>query len=464
MTPPKIAIVGRPNVGKSTLFNCLTKSRNALVSDYSGLTRDRQYGQIELDDIICNLIDTGGITNEENIITKAVEKQTITAINDASIIYFIVSAKEGLSNLDFEIASKVRNSKKDTILIANKSESVELANNFEFYELGLGDPIPISAEHRQGISRLKEATHKLLIKKNYQDYPPLDIASIKIAILGRPNVGKSTLINKIIGTDRLLAIDLPGTTRDSIAINFKKDDKNYILIDTAGIRRKKNIKEKIEKFSIVKALDAIENSNLTILLLDATEGVTEQDATLLGIIIDRGKPLLIAINKWDAVDDYQKKELKRTLELKLNFVDYVKQHYISALKNKGINKLFPDINIIYKNSTKIFSTSLLNKILEQAIVKSPLNFHKGKRIKLKFMHQIASSPMTFAIYGSRLNMAPNSYKRYLTNFLRKELNLIGIPIKLEFKISNNPFKNRKIKLSKRQITKKRRLMKFVKSS
>ncbi len=464
MTPPKIAIVGRPNVGKSTLFNCLTKSRNALVSDYSGLTRDRQYGQIEFDDIICNLIDTGGITNEENIITKAVEKQTITAINDANIIYFIVSAKEGLSNLDFEIASKVRNSKKDTILIANKSESVELANNFEFYELGLGDPIPISAEHRQGISRLKEATHKLLIKKNYQDYPPLDIASIKIAILGRPNVGKSTLINKIIGTDRLLAIDLPGTTRDSIAINFNKGDKNYILIDTAGIRRKKNIKEKIEKFSIVKALDAIENSNLTILLLDATEGVTEQDATLLGIIIDRGKPLLIAINKWDAVDDYQKKELKRTLELKLNFVDYVKQHYISALKNKGINKLFPDINIIYKNSTKTFSTSLLNKILEQAIVKSPLNFHKGKRIKLKFMHQIASSPMTFAIYGSRLNMAPNSYKRYLTNFLRKELNLIGIPIKLEFKISNNPFKNRKTKLSKRQIAKKRRLMKFVKSS
>lgn len=464
MTPPKIAIVGRPNVGKSTLFNCLTKSRNALVSDYSGLTRDRQYGQIELDDIICNLIDTGGITNEENIITKAVEKQTITAINDADIIYFIVSAKEGLSNLDFEIASKVRNSKKDTILIANKSESVELANNFEFYELGLGDPIPISAEHRQGISRLKEATHKLLIKKNYQDYPPLDIASIRIAILGRPNVGKSTLINKIIGTDRLLAIDLPGTTRDSIAINFNKDDKNYILIDTAGIRRKKNIKEKIEKFSIVKALDAIENSNLTILLLDATEGVTEQDATLLGVIIDRGKPLLIAINKWDAVDDYQKKELKRTLELKLNFVDYVKQHYISALKNKGINKLFPDINIIYKNSTKTFSTSLLNKILEQAIVKSPLNFHKGKRIKLKFMHQIASSPMTFAIYGSRLNMAPNSYKRYLINFLRKQLNLIGIPIKLEFKISNNPFKNRKTKLSKRQIAKKRRLMKFVKSS
>jgi len=413
---PIISLVGRPNVGKSTLFNRLSNSRQALVSDFEGLTRDRQYANIELDNgIYCSIVDTGGLTNEDSIIDTGIHSQVINALNESDVIYFIVSNKDGVTSLDFDISAQLRKLKKNIILVCNKAEGLNKASASEFYELGLGDPTLISAEHNQGIPDLIEKTIPLLPEAIELKKPELE--GIAVAVLGRPNVGKSTLINRILGEERVMAVDLPGTTRDSIFIPFEREGQQYTLIDTAGIRRKRSVSEKVEIFSIIKAKDAINDSHVVILVLDAHEGVTEQDATLLGLIADKGRALLIVINKWDGLDDYQKSEVKRKLDIKLSFVNYATVHYISALHGSGVGKLFSPIKRSYENAGGRFPTSLLNRILEQAN-----NTHQpppvaGKRMRLKFVNQSDIFPPTLIFHGNHVQNVPNSYERFLKNFL-----------------------------------------------
>ena len=461
MSYPIISLVGRPNVGKSTLFNRLSNSRQALVSDFEGLTRDRQYANIELDNgIYCSIVDTGGLTNEDSIIDTGIHSQVINALNESDVIYFIVSNKDGVTSLDFDISAQLRKLKKNIILVCNKAEGLNKASALEFYELGLGDPALISAEHNQGIPDLIEKTILLLPKAVEFKKPELE--GIAVAVLGRPNVGKSTLINRILGEERVMAVDLPGTTRDSIFIPFEREGQQYTLIDTAGIRRKRSVSEKVEIFSIIKAKDAINDSHVVILVLDAHEGVTEQDATLLGLIADKGRALLIVINKWDGLDDYQKSEVKRKLDIKLSFVNYATVHYISALHGSGVGKLFSPIKRSYENAGGRFPTSLLNRILEQAN-----NTHQpppvaGKRMRLKFVNQSDVFPPTLIFHGNHVQNVPNSYERFLKNFFITALKLTNTPIKIQYKSGDNPFKDKKNILSARQIQKKKRLMKFVK--
>ena len=461
MSYPIISLVGRPNVGKSTLFNRLSNSRQALVSDFEGLTRDRQYANIELENgIYCSIVDTGGLTNEDSIIDTGIHSQVINALNESDVIYFIVSNKDGVTSLDLDISAQLRKLKKKIILVCNKAEGLNITSASEFYELGLGDPTLISAEHNQGIADLIDKTIPLLPKTGEFDKPKLE--GIAVAVLGRPNVGKSTLINRILGEERVMAVDLPGTTRDSIFIPFEREGQQYTLIDTAGIRRKRSVSEKVEIFSIIKAKDAINDSHVVILVLDAHEGVTEQDATLLGLIADKGRALLIVINKWDGLDEYQKSEVKRKLDIKLSFVNYATVHFISALHGSGVGKLFSPIKKSYENAGGRFPTSLLNRILEQAN-----NTHQpppvaGKRMRLKFVNQSDVFPPTLIFHGNHVQNVPNSYERFLKNFFITALKLTNTPIKIQYKSGENPFKDKKNILSARQIQKKKRLMKFVK--
>ncbi len=458
---PVISLVGRPNVGKSTLFNRLSRSRQALVSDFEGLTRDRQYAEVLLDNnIACTIIDTGGLTNEENLVDSGIHGQVLSALEESDVIYFILSARDGVTGLDLDIASKLRRLKKNIILVCNKAEGLKLQHANEFYELGLGNPILISAEHGQGIDSLIENTLPVLPEPTAVDEQVME--GISVAVLGRPNVGKSTLINRILGEERVLAIDLPGTTRDSIYIPFEREGQKYTLIDTAGIRRKRSTHHKIEKFSIIKAIDSLEKSHVAILVLDAREGVTDQDATLLGMISDRGRALLIVINKWDGLDDYQKQEVKRKLDIKLSFVNYSSVHYISALHGSGVGKLFEPINKSFKSAGGKYSTSVLNKILAKANKAHQPPPVKGRRLKIKYVNQTDVFPPTFALHGNHLESVPSSYDRYLKNLFIKELKLSNTTINLEYRSSDNPFKDKKNTLSTRQLQKKKRLMKFVK--
>ncbi len=460
---PIICLVGRPNVGKSTLFNRLSHSRQALVSDFEGLTRDRQYAEVLLNNdtqTFATIIDTGGLTNKDNLVDSGIQSQVLNALEESDIIYFIVSSRDGVIGLDLEISARLRKIKKNIILVCNKAEGLNPALAAEFFELGLGEPMLISAEHGQGIAELIDATLPLLPQATVDEIEKVE--GIAVAVLGRPNVGKSTLINRMLGQERVLVIDLPGTTRDSIDIPFEREGQKYTLIDTAGIRRKRSTHEKVEIFSIIKAIDALERAHVVILVLDAQTGVTEQDATLLGMIADKGRALLIVINKWDGLDDYQKQEVKRKLDVKLSFVNYASVHYISALHGSGVGKLFAPINRSYKNAGGQYSTSVLNKILEKANQGHQPPPVKGRRLKIKYVNQTDVFPPTFIFHGNHLQNVPNVYERYLKNFFINALKLTNTPIKIEYKSGDNPFKDRKNILNARQIAKKRRLMKFVK--
>ena len=461
MSYPVISLVGRPNVGKSTLFNRLSNSRQALVSDFEGLTRDRQYATVQLDDETkCSIIDTGGLTNEDSLIDTGIHEQVLSALDESDVIFFIVSNKDGVTSLDLDISIQLRKLRKNIILVCNKAEGLNQVTAAEFFELGLGEPILISAEHNQGISELIEASIPLL-PQSFEDNKT-EVKGIAVAVLGRPNVGKSTLINRILGEERVLAIDIPGTTRDTIFIPFEREGEQYTLIDTAGIRRKRSVEEKVEKFSIIKAIEALEDSHVVILVLDAHEGVTEQDATLLGMIADKGRALLIVINKWDGLDDYQKSEVKRKLDVKLSFVSYASVHYISALHGSGVGKLFSPIKKSFEHAGKRFPTSLLNKILEKANQAHQPPPVAGRRPRLKFVNQSDVFPPTLIFHGNHVTNIPNSYERFLKNFFIDSLKLSNTPIKIEYKSGDNPFKDKKNKLSARQVQKRKRLMKFVK--
>lgn len=464
---PVIALVGRPNVGKSTLFNRLTRTRDAIVAEFAGLTRDRQYGKGAMGDFDYIVVDTGGLSGDEVGIDGPMAEQARRAIGEADLVLFMVDAKSGRTSADEMIGDSLRRQGKPTIVVANKidGQNPDYVTG-EFAMLGLGEPVVISASHGTGVSQMVNnalASHAVLQVEQEADVEPED-PGIKIAVVGRPNVGKSTLVNRLLGEDRVVVFDEAGTTRDSIFIPFERDDRRYTLIDTAGVRRRGKVSEKIEKFSIVKTLDAIETANVVILMVDAREGVVEQDLHLLGHVLESGRALVIAVNKWDGTEADQKDQVRRELERRLTFIDFANIHYISALHGSGVGTLYKSIHTAYDAATREVKTNKLNEILQFALQEHQPPMVKGNRIKLRYAHIGGHNPPTIVIHGNQTESVPNSYKRYLENRFREALKLEGTPIRLQFKTSDNPFKGRKNPLSDRQIARKRRLMKHVKGN
>ncbi len=459
-----IAIVGRPNVGKSTLFNFLTHSRNALVADRPGVTRDRQYGFGSYGGRQFILIDTGGLgqndKDSENI-SNLISDQALRAIAEADVLIWLVDGRDGLTAEDEHLAKVLRPMCNLIFLSANKTEGLNTDISMsDFYRLGFQDTHAISAKRGDGIRQLMEHVVKQL-PVEMEDDASLE-RGLRITVLGRPNVGKSTLTNRILGEERMLTFNQPGTTRDSIAIPFERDGIPYTLIDTAGIRRRAKISDAIEKFSVVKSLQAIDNTQIVVLVLDAQEAITEQDASLLGLIVDSGKSLIIAVNKWDGLEESHKTRIKAQLDRKLGFVDYACIHFISALHGSGVGKLFVSINKIAKSIAIDPAASKVTEILQQAVTAhSPPMVH-GRRIKLRYAHIGGRDPIRIIVHGNQTERVPEAYKRYLGNQMRKQLKLVGTPVLVEFKQGDNPYKHKKNILTDRQIQKRRRLMRHVK--
>jgi GTP-binding protein len=458
---PTIALVGRPNVGKSTLFNRITKTQNALVADFPGLTRDRKYGSATFGGKSFILVDTGGIGVDDVAVDELMSRQSEIALNEANIVLFIVDARQGLTPVDLSIAEKIRKKNKSIILVVNKIDGLdEVASRFDFDGLGFSAIFCISATHGRGVHELLANLTKDF-NSDVAHNEPSD--SIKISFIGRPNVGKSTLINRIMGEERVVVYNLPGTTRDSIEIPFEKDNQKYTLIDTAGMRRRARIDEKVEKFSVIKTIQSIKESNVCLMLIDATEGLTDQDMHLLGFIIESGNALVVLVNKWDGLDEEHKEHVKNTLARKLQFVKFAKIKYISALHGSGVGLLFKDINEAYQSSMIDLSTSRLTKLLQEIITQHTPPLVNGRRVKLRFAHAGGHNPPIIVIHGNQVDALPDSYKRYMTNTYSEKLNLVGTPLKIEYKGGDNPFKDKKNKLTERQIKKRARLRRHVKS-
>jgi len=437
---PVIALVGRPNVGKSTLFNYLTKSREALVADYPGLTRDRQYGRVKHGSRACLVVDTGGIADDAEGIDSVSRKQVQVALEEADAVFFMVDAREGLSASDKVIADSLRKLSKPIILVTNKNDGIDsTAATADFYSLALGEPVRIAAAHGRGVIELLERVYELLPKDSAKEIAEEENKGIAIAVVGRPNVGKSTLVNRLLGEERVIVYDQPGTTRDSIYIPFDRNGKHFTLIDTAGMRRRSRVAETIEKFSVIKSLQAIEKANVVIYLIDASEGVTDQDAHLLGLVLEAGRALIIGLNKWDGLSSEQKNTVQRQLDVKLSFLEFAEKHPISALHGSGVGKLFDVVHSLYDSAMINMSTSVLTRILKEATTAHQPPLINGRRIKLKYAHQGGRNPPIIIVHGVQTDSLPLSYQRYLTNYYRTQLQLHGTPIRLEFKSSVNPF-------------------------
>ncbi len=453
---PVIALVGRPNVGKSTLFNRLTRSRDALVANYPGLTRDRKYGEGMIDNRRFMVIDTGGISGEEEGIDSMMAGQSLLAIQEADIVLFIVDSREGLTAADHMIAKHLRVNNKKTYLVANKIDGMDpdvaLA---PFYELGMGEIFATTASHGRGVKSMMEEVLEE-IPENLE-VTPEEAKGIKIAVVGRPNVGKSTLVNRLLGEDRVVVYDQPGTTRDSIYINYERHNKPYTLIDTAGVRRRKNVDLMVEKFSIVKTMQAIADANVVVLVMDASEGVVDQDLHLMGNAVEAGRALVIALNKWDGLDESHKQYVKNELERRLRFVDFADIHFISALHGTGVGNLYKSIEQGYRSATDKFSTNFLTRILEDAVREHQPPMIAGRRIKLRYAHPGGHNPPIIIIHGNQTEEVPSHYVRYLEKTFRRVLDLHGTPIRIEFKSSENPFAGRKSKLTTHQRIKQKRL-------
>jgi GTP-binding protein len=440
---PVIALVGRPNVGKSTLFNRLTKTRDALVADIPGVTRDRQYGDGKVGDRPYIVIDTGGLSGEDDGVDTLMQSQVYQAMQEANIILFLVDGRGGLTGHDHTIAQYLRQLGKEIIILVNKTEGMnEDLVEADFYVLGLGQPYSVSSAHGDGISPLME-----MLLADVPDIPDESDAlsyaqtGIKLAIVGRPNVGKSTLINRLMGEERVIAFDMPGTTRDSIFIPFERDGQRYTFIDTAGVRRRSRVKEALEKFSIIKALQAIESASVVVLMLDAHEGLTDQDLHLLSYVLDKGRALIIAINKWDGMTQDARKIVKEQLERRLPYLDYAKYHYISALHGSGVGLIYDSVNKAYESAMKQHQAAKLTTLLGDAVQMHQPPLVHGRRIKLRYAHQGGQNPPLIVIHGSQTDHVPETYKRYLVNQFRKWLRLEATPIRLEFKDSSNPYRN-----------------------
>ena len=443
---PVIALVGRPNVGKSTLFNQLTRSRDALVADYPGLTRDRKYGDGRIGEHEFIVIDTGGISGDEMGIDEKMARQSLLAIEEADTVLFLVDGRHGLNPADEMIANHLRRSNKPTYLVVNKTdginEDVALA---DFYSIGLGQLYPIAASHGKGVHKLVDTCMLPFAEQVQEAKGQIDIESkgIRIGVIGRPNVGKSTLVNRMLGEDRVVVYDMPGTTRDSVYIPYIRNDKEYTLIDTAGVRRRKHIKEAVEKFSIVKTLKAIQDANVVIVVIDGHEDLVEQDLHMIGYVIDAGRGLVIAVNKWDGLDQYSKDRIKTEVERRLGFVPYAKVHYISALHGTAVGNLYDTIGETYESCYAKWSTNRLTRILEDIVAEHQPPLVRGRRIKLRYAHQGGSNPPRIVIHGNQVDSLPGSYKKYLENKFRQVLNITGTPITFEFKSSDNPYAPKK---------------------
>jgi len=441
---PVIALVGRPNVGKSTLFNRLTKTRDAIVADYAGLTRDRHYGNAKHGKHEYIVVDTGGFEPDAaDGIYKEMAKQTRQAVAEADVVLFVVDARGGVSAQDHEIAKYLRRLGKSAIVVANKAEGMTEGVHFtEFFELGLGAVIPISAAHGQGIRPLIDQVLEPLALAMAQAEEESDPTTIKLAVAGRPNVGKSTLINTWLGEERLVAFDMPGTTRDAISVPFERGGQKFELIDTAGLRRKGKVFEAIEKFSVVKTLQAIESANVVLLLIDAIQGVTDQDAHIAGYILESGRAVVVAVNKWDAVDEYQRELVKRSLETRLGFLKFAALHLISATKRQGLGPVWDSIAQAHRSANRKMPTPVLTRLLMEAVQFQTPKKTGMYRPKLRYAHQGGMNPPIIIVHGNSLEHVTDSYKRFLEGRFRKEFDLVGTPLLIQMKSASNPYSDK----------------------
>lgn len=505
---PVVALVGRPNVGKSTLFNRLTRTRDALVANFPGLTRDRKYGQAKIGELEFIVVDTGGIDGTEEGIELKMAAQSLAAIDEADVVLFMVDGRAGLSSADEAIAAHLRRCQKDTLLVVNKTDGIDPDSAVsEFYQLGLGEVYPIAATHGRGVLSLLEtalapqlaelaaeqeklaAEAEAVLDEDHDadefDFAHLDGEQlqdaleamdqadeedaqqfkdlpIKLAIVGRPNVGKSTLTNRILGEDRVVVYDMPGTTRDSIYIPMRRDEQDYILIDTAGVRRRGRVHETVEKFSVIKTLKAIEDANVVVLVLDAREGISDQDLSLLGFVLNAGRSIVLAVNKWDGLNEDVKDDIKRELDRRLGFIDFARLHFISALHGSGVGNLFGSVTEAYESATKRVNTSMLTRIMMMAQDDHQPPLVRGRRVKLKYAHAGGYNPPRIIVHGNQVKDLPESYKRYLINYFRRALKIMGTPIRVEFNEGDNPYEGIKNKLTETQMRKRKRMMRFNK--
>lgn len=440
---PVIALVGQPNVGKSTLFNALTKTRDALVVNLPGVTRDRQYGEAFYQQQKYIVVDTGGLSGEKQGIDSHIISQAWMAIEEADMVLFLVDGRRGITPGDEDIAEQLRKSNKPCLLVVNKTDGIDQHIALgDFYQLGLGDPVAIAASHRRGVTALIE--HVLVGQLKLEIDQIMDQDEVpdatRVAFIGRPNVGKSTLTNRLLGEQRMVVYDMPGTTRDSVTVPYERHGQKYQLIDTAGVRRRGRVKQTVEKFSVVKALQAIEASHVVVMVIDAVEGITEQDLHILGFALEAGRGLVLAVNKWDGLTDTHKQQVKSDLTRRLDFVaHFVNFHFISALHGTGVGNLFDSINQAFANATKEMSTALLTRILEQAVTDHAPPMHKGRRIKLRYAHCGGHLPPSIIVHGRQAESLPESYRRYLINYFRTALKLRGTPIRVSFRQGDNPF-------------------------
>ncbi len=489
---PVVALVGRPNVGKSTLFNRLTRTRDALVADFPGLTRDRKYGRAEVEGQEFIIIDTGGIDGTEEGVETHMAAQSLMAIEEADIVLFMVDARAGLMPADHAIAKHLRSRERATFLVANKTDGVDIDTAIaEFYSLGLGDIYSIAASHGRGVTQLIERVllpfsgkgeeeevelteeeanaaywaeqeqNKIEMVEEEEDFDPSTLP-LKLAIVGRPNVGKSTLTNRILGEERVVVYDMPGTTRDSIYIPMERNGREYILIDTAGVRKRGKITETVEKFSVIKTLQAIEDANVVLLVIDAREGISDQDLSLLGFILNSGRSLVIAVNKWDGMSQEDKERVKEMLDYRLGFVDFARVHFISALHGSGVGNLFDSILEAYDCATRRVNTSLLTRIMHMAEEDHQPPMIRGRRVKMKYAHAGGYNPPIVVIHGNQVTDLPDSYKRYLMNYFRRSLKVMGTPIRIQFKEGANPYADKRNTLTPNQMRKRKRLMAHLK--
>ncbi|MGO2088247.1 MAG: ribosome biogenesis GTPase Der [Oceanisphaera sp.] len=507
---PVVALVGRPNVGKSTLFNRLTRTRDALVANFPGLTRDRQYGQAKIGELEFIVVDTGGIDGTEQGIELEMAAQSLAAVDEADVVLFMVDARAGLSSADEGIAAHLRRCQKKTLLVVNKTDGIDADSAVsEFYQLGLGGVYPIAASQGRGVlslietalapqlaelAALQEQASSMQAEADFEladdaeedfNFSDLDDDQvqdllavidqnneeeaqqfadlpIKLAIVGRPNVGKSTLTNRILGEERVVVYDQPGTTRDSVYIPMQRDEQEYILIDTAGVRRRGRVHEAVEKFSVIKTLKAIEDANVVLLIVDAREGISDQDLSLLGFVLNAGRSIVLAVNKWDGLEDDVRDDIKRELDRRLGFIDFARLHFISALHGSGVGNLFESIQEAYQSATKRVNTSMLTRIMMMAQDDHQPPLVGGRRVKLKYAHAGGYNPPRIIVHGNQVKTLPDSYKRYLVNYFRRSLQIMGTPIRVEFHEGINPYEGKKNKLTENQMRKRKRLMRFNK--
>ena len=460
---PVLALVGRPNVGKSTLFNVMTRSRDALVADFPGLTRDRKYGHGRYDGKKFIVIDTGGLSGEKEEIDEHMARQTLLAIEDSDVILFMVDARDGLTAADQGIASQLRRTGKKVTLVINKADGLDARTvTNEFYALGLGEPVVIAAAHNHGIKELLDSVLTDADRWADAEAEVDSDASIKVAFVGRPNVGKSTLVNRVLGEERVVVFDMPGTTRDSIYVPFERDGIKYTLIDTAGVRRRRSVKEAVEKFSVIKSMQSIDESNVVLMMMDAQCEIADQDLHLLGYIIEAGRALVLVVNKWDGLDEYQKQKIKTDIDKQLGFTDFAELYFISALHGSNVGDLYAAIDRAFKSAVRDMSTPELTRILEKAVEAHQPPLIRGRRIKLNYAHQGGMNPPRIVIHGKQTELLPDDYRRYLVNYFRKALKIVGTPVKIELKSSDNPYAGKKNLLTKRQQFQRRRMVQFIK--